>query len=177
MHGFGVYTFANGHRYEGSWHEGKRQGLGMYTFRNGETQSGHWQNGVLDVPSSQTTMHPVSPVAVYHSKVLNAVQVFSSLIYLTRFIIYVHYFEFDEGVCFFYVNNQEARRAAEKAYDVAKVDERVNRAVAAANRAANAARVAAIKAVQKQMHHKPNSDSLPIPMVQNFHNLSTRLSV
>ncbi|KAK1413422.1 hypothetical protein QVD17_35195 [Tagetes erecta] len=145
MHGFGVYTFANGHRYEGSWHEGKRQGLGMYTFRNGETQSGHWQNGVLDVPSSQTTMHPVSPVAVYHSKVLNAIQ--------------------------------EARRAAEKAYDVAKVDERVNRAIAAANRAANAARVAAIKAVQKQMHHRPNRDGLPIPMVQNFHNLSTRLSV
>ncbi|KAM0010607.1 putative 1-phosphatidylinositol-4-phosphate 5-kinase [Helianthus debilis subsp. tardiflorus] len=145
MHGFGVYTFANGHRYEGSWHEGKRQGLGMYTFRNGETQSGHWQNGVLDVPSSQTTMHPVSPVAVYHSKVLNAIQ--------------------------------EARRAAEKAYDVAKVDERVNRAVAAANRAANAARVAAIKAVQKQMHHRPNSDGLPIPMVQNFHRLSTQLPV
>ncbi|KAI3683156.1 hypothetical protein L1987_83656 [Smallanthus sonchifolius] len=145
MHGFGVYSFANGHRYEGSWHEGKRQGLGMYTFKNGETQSGHWQNGVLDVPSSQTTMHPVSPVAVYHSKVLNAIQ--------------------------------EARRAAEKAYDVAKVDERVSRAVAAANRAANAARVAAIKAVQKQMHHRHNSDGLPIPMAQNFHHLSTRLSV
>ncbi|XP_071720249.1 uncharacterized protein [Rutidosis leptorrhynchoides] len=145
MHGFGVYTFANGHRYEGSWHEGKRQGLGMYTFRNGETQSGHWQNGVLDVPSSQSAMYPVSPVAVYHSKVLNAIQ--------------------------------EARRAAEKAYDVAKVDERVNRAVAGANRAANAARVAAIKAVQKQMHHRPNNDGLPIPVVQNFHRLSTQLSV
>lgn len=76
MHGFGVYSFANGHRYEGSWHEGKRQGLGMYSFRNGETQSGHWQNGVLDVPSSQSAMYPVSPVAVYHSKVLNAIQVF-----------------------------------------------------------------------------------------------------
>ncbi|GMN48285.1 hypothetical protein TIFTF001_017469 [Ficus carica] len=115
MHGFGVYQFAHGHRYEGAWHEGRRQGLGMYTFRNGETQSGHWQNGVLDIPSTQNTTYPVSPVAVYHSKVLNAVQ--------------------------------EARRAAEKAYDVAKVDERVNRAVAAANRAANAARVAAVKAV------------------------------
>ena len=50
------------------------------------------------------------------------------------------------------MNKQEARRAAEKAYDVAKVDERVNRAVAAANRAANAARVASVKAVQNQMH-------------------------
>ncbi|XP_034905664.1 uncharacterized protein [Populus alba] len=133
MHGFGVYCFANGHRYEGAWHEGRRQGLGMYTFRNGETQSGHWQNGILDVPSTQNTSHPVSPVAVYHSKVLNAVQ--------------------------------EARRAAEKAYDVAKVDERVNRAVAAANRAANAARVAAVKAVQKQMHHNSNNDNIPIPFV------------
>ncbi|GKB57119.1 vacuolar-sorting receptor 6-like protein [Tanacetum coccineum] len=96
MHGFGVYTFANGHRYEGSWHEGRRQWLGMYTFRNGETQSGHRQNGVLDVPSSQSAMYPVPPVAVYHSKVLNVIQ--------------------------------EARRAADKAYDVAKVDDRLNRA-------------------------------------------------
>ncbi|GLT51530.1 hypothetical protein SLA2020_249340 [Shorea laevis] len=116
MHGFGVYCFANAHRYEGAWHEGRRQGLGMYTFRNGETQSGHWQNGILDIPSTQNTTYPVSPIAVYHSKVLNAVQ--------------------------------EARRATEKAYDVAKVDERVNRAVVAANMAANAARVAAVKAVQ-----------------------------
>ncbi|KAJ4847639.1 hypothetical protein Tsubulata_002751 [Turnera subulata] len=133
MHGFGVYRFANGHRYEGAWHEGRRQGLGMYTFRNGETQSGHWQNGILDVPSTQNTAYPVSPVGVYHSKVLNAVQ--------------------------------EARRAAEKAYDVAKVDERVNRAVAAANRAANAARVAAVKAAQKRMHHNSSNDNIPIPIV------------
>ncbi|KAK7265999.1 hypothetical protein RIF29_18637 [Crotalaria pallida] len=38
-----------------------------------------------------------------------------------------------------------------KAYDVAEVDERVNRAIAAAKRAVKAARVAAVKAVQKQM--------------------------
>ncbi|KAJ9171152.1 hypothetical protein P3X46_014554 [Hevea brasiliensis] len=132
MHGFGVYRFANGHRYEGAWHEGRRQGLGMYTFRNEETQSGHWRNGILDVPSTQNTTYPVSPVAVYHSKVLNAVQ--------------------------------EARRAVERAYDVAKVDERVNKAAAAANRAANAARVAAVKAVQKQMHHNNNNDNIPIPV-------------
>ncbi|XP_030965687.1 uncharacterized protein LOC115986620 [Quercus lobata] len=58
----------------------------------------------------------------------------------------------------------EAWRAADKAYDVAKVDERVNRAVAAANRAANASRVAAVKAVQKQMHHNSNNN-VPIPIV------------
>ncbi|GKA24392.1 membrane occupation and recognition nexus repeat-containing protein [Tanacetum coccineum] len=135
MHGFGVYSFANGHRYEGSWHEGRRQGLGMYTFRNGETQSGHWNNGILDIPSSHSATHPVSSVAVYHSRVLNAVQ--------------------------------EARRAAEKAYDVAKVDERVNKAVAAANRSANAARVAAVKAVQKQRPNKSNGGPHPWT-IENF---------
>lgn len=130
MHGFGVYGFANGHRYEGAWHEGRRQGLGMYTFRNGETHSGHWQNGILDIPSTQNSTCPVSPVAVNHSKVLNTVQ--------------------------------EARRAAEKAYDVEKVDERVNKAVSAANRAANAARVAAVRAAQKQSKHM---DNFPITVV------------
>ncbi|KAL9263138.1 Phosphatidylinositol 4-phosphate 5-kinase 5-like protein [Drosera capensis] len=74
MHGFGIYKFANGHCYEGSWHEGGRQGLGMYTFRNGETQAGHWHNGILDVPSTQNIVGPVSPIGVNHSKVLNAVQ-------------------------------------------------------------------------------------------------------
>lgn len=74
IHGFGAYQFANGHRYEGAWHEGRRQGLGMYTFRNGETQCGHWQNGVLDVPSTESS-YPGLPYAVTHSKVLNTVQV------------------------------------------------------------------------------------------------------
>ncbi|MBA0853438.1 hypothetical protein Goshw_017488, partial [Gossypium schwendimanii] len=107
MHEFGVYCFANGHPYEDAWHEGRRQRIGMYTFRSGETQSGHWQNGILDVPSTQNNTYLVSHVAVYHSKVLNAVQ--------------------------------EARRATKKGYDVAKVDERVNKAVASINRAVNTA--------------------------------------
>lgn len=65
------------------------------------------------------------------------------------------------------MNKQEARRAAEKAYDVAKVDERVNRAVSAANRAANAARLAAVKAVQKEMHHA-NNDNIPISVLWGY---------
>ena len=73
-----------------------------------------------------------------------------------------------EHVWLFLCYEQEARQAAEKAYDVAKVDERVNKAVAAANRAANAARVIAVKAVQKQMHHNNSSDNIPIPIVWEF---------
>ncbi|XAR70572.1 1-phosphatidylinositol-4-phosphate 5-kinase [Bertholletia excelsa] len=129
MHGFGTYHFGNGHCYEGSWHEGKREGLGMYTFRNGDTQSGHWHNGVLNVSSTQGTI-PGSPLAIDHSKVLNAVQ--------------------------------EARRVAEKAINLATIEERVNKSVAAANRAANAARVTAVKAMQNQMHHNDNNDNMQI---------------
>ena len=74
MHGFGVYQFQNGHRYEGAWHEGRRQGLGRYTFRNGETQCGHWQNGILDNPEIQNSLTG-SPCAVDQAKVFNAVKV------------------------------------------------------------------------------------------------------
>ena len=87
MHGFGIYSFANGHRYEGAWHEGRRQGLGMYSFRNGETQAGHWQNGVLDTLSTQNFI-PGSPIAVNHSKVLNAVQVMRLMIPLVARLVW-----------------------------------------------------------------------------------------
>ena len=58
---------------------------------------------------------------------------------------------------------QEARRAAEKAYDIPRVDDKVNRAVAAANKAANAARVASVKAAQKSIPN--NGDDLPLSVV------------
>ena len=49
---------------------------------------------------------------------------------------------------------QAARKAAENAINVRRVDEQVNKAVMAANRAATAARVAAVKAVQNRMDAK-----------------------
>lgn len=49
---------------------------------------------------------------------------------------------------------QGARKAAENAIQQTRVDEQVNKAVLAANRAATAARVAAIKAVQNRMDGK-----------------------
>ena len=48
---------------------------------------------------------------------------------------------------------------------MAKVDERVNKAVALSNKSANAARVAAVKAVQNQMHHKDNNGDVPMQIV------------
>lgn len=49
---------------------------------------------------------------------------------------------------------QAARKVAENAMRVQRVDEQVNKAVNAANRAATAARVAAIKAVQNRIDGK-----------------------
>lgn len=44
---------------------------------------------------------------------------------------------------------KEARKAAQKGMDVQRVDDKVKKAVALANQAANAARVAAVKAVHR----------------------------
>ncbi|RWW34365.1 hypothetical protein GW17_00000880, partial [Ensete ventricosum] len=59
IHGFGVYHFANGHCYEGSWHEGKEQGFGLYTFQSGKTRSGDWDCGAL-----KNSLVPSDPAAV-----------------------------------------------------------------------------------------------------------------
>ena len=81
MHGFGVYHFANGHCYEGSWHEGRKQGYGMYTFRSGDMRCGEWDSGILKTPLPQLT-----------DAVLRAVQVFylmsmASLMYFLCLLI------------------------------------------------------------------------------------------
>lgn len=81
MHGFGVYKFGNGHQYEGSWHEGRRQGMGAYTFRNGDPQSGYWQNGFLVKASYQTQSPELeSHFSAYSCKVSTAIQVKNDLI-------------------------------------------------------------------------------------------------
>lgn len=49
---------------------------------------------------------------------------------------------------------QAARKTEENAIHLRRVDEQVNKAVHAANRAATAARVAAVKAVQNRMDGK-----------------------
>jgi hypothetical protein len=50
--------------------------------------------------------------------------------------------------------HQAAQRASENAFRLPRVDEQVHKVVMAANRAATAARVAAIKAVQNRMDGK-----------------------
>ena len=44
-HGYGVYTWADGRRYEGSWVNGKQHGEAKYTSKDGSTKRGIWKEG------------------------------------------------------------------------------------------------------------------------------------
>lgn len=63
-----VYHFANGHCYEGSWHEGRKQGFGMYTFPNGYSRCGEWNFGSLKTsfppPLTDATLRAVQVICL-----------------------------------------------------------------------------------------------------------------
>jgi hypothetical protein len=44
-HGKGVYTYANGNRYEGGYVEGKRHGKGVHTLPDGTMHEGDYVEG------------------------------------------------------------------------------------------------------------------------------------
>ncbi|KAK8946043.1 hypothetical protein KSP40_PGU014654 [Platanthera guangdongensis] len=123
MHGFGVYRFSNGQRYEGAWRKGNRKGLGVCSSAYGEPQSGLWDDDFLEISS----------FAVNHTQVLEAVQA--------------------------------ARTTAEKAYNIPRVDDMVNRAVAAAENAVNAAAAAGSMAVQTEERDHWVEYDFPMQMV------------
>lgn len=113
----------------------------MYTFRSGDSRCGVWDGGTLK--------HPLLPLT---DAVVRAVQVFYILIQSSAY----HIFNLRSLVAhsFLVLKLQAARRAAQNAANLRRVDEQVNKAVMAANRAATAARVAAVKAVQNRMDGK-----------------------
>lgn len=43
--GFGVYMWADGRKYEGSWEKGKQHGNGKVIGLDGKEQEGVWQSG------------------------------------------------------------------------------------------------------------------------------------
>ena len=43
--GYGVFTGANGDRYDGEWRDGNQNGHGVYTWANGESYDGEWRDG------------------------------------------------------------------------------------------------------------------------------------
>ena len=44
-HGHGVYTWADGRKYDGMWENGKQHGEGVYYDINGIAKRGIWENG------------------------------------------------------------------------------------------------------------------------------------
>ena len=44
--GFGVYTWANGRKYEGEWVNGKQHGKGKLFLLDGTIKTGIWENGI-----------------------------------------------------------------------------------------------------------------------------------
>ncbi|KAJ0914165.1 putative 1-phosphatidylinositol-4-phosphate 5-kinase [Helianthus annuus] len=158
-HGVGYYHFRNRDAYAGEYFADKMHGFGVYSFANGHRYEGSWHEGKRQGFGVYTFRNGETRSGHWQNGVLELSPPCPD--YRSKVLNAV----------------LEARRAAEKAYEAAgKMDERVNNAVISANRAANAARVAAIKAVQKQMHQRRNSDELPVPVVQNLHQLPTQLT-
>lgn len=44
-HGYGVYAWADGRRYHGTWKDGKQHGQGLYELPDGKRRKGEWVDG------------------------------------------------------------------------------------------------------------------------------------
>ena len=43
MHGYGVYTWKDGRKYEGEYLYDKKHGFGVYTWADGRRYAGEWE--------------------------------------------------------------------------------------------------------------------------------------
>ncbi|XP_050214067.1 uncharacterized protein LOC126665341 [Mercurialis annua] len=133
-HGLGVYHFRNGDRYAGEYFGDKIHGFGVYHFANGHCYEGSWHEGKKQGYGMYTFRNSEAKCGEWDGGVLK-----TPLPSLTDAVL--------RAV-------QAARRTAENAVRLYRVDDQVNKAVQGANRAATAARVAAVKAVQNRMDGK-----------------------
>ncbi|KAK4338173.1 hypothetical protein RND71_042660 [Anisodus tanguticus] len=155
-HGLGHYHFRNGDTYAGEYFADKMHGFGVYRFGNGHCYEGAWHEGKRQGFGIYTFRNGETQSGHWQNGILNNVS--SSVGTLPGSPSAVDHSKVLHAV-------QEARQAAEKAVNVTKVDERAKRAVAAANKSATAARVAAVKAVQNQMHQNGDSCHSPLSLV------------
>ncbi|KAK1384355.1 MORN repeat-containing protein 1-like [Heracleum sosnowskyi] len=133
-HGLGCYHFRNGDRYAGEYFGDKIHGFGVYHFANGHCYEGSWHEGRKQGFGMYTFPNSYSRCGEWNSGSLK-----TSLPPLTDATL--------RAV-------QAARKTAEKAIRLRQVADHINQAVAAANKAATAARVTAVKAVQNRMDGK-----------------------
>lgn len=45
MHGYGVYSWQDGRKYEGQYLKDKKHGYGVYMWADGRKYEGYWMNG------------------------------------------------------------------------------------------------------------------------------------
>ncbi|KAI3505260.1 hypothetical protein L1887_27284 [Cichorium endivia] len=138
-HGLGHYHFRNGDLYSGEYFADRMHGFGVYHFANGHRYEGAWHEGRRQGFGMYSFRNGDTQLGHWDDGVLS---VSPPSISNSKVIKAV----------------EEARRMADKAIGGDVVEEKVNRAVAAANRAANAARVAAVKAVQRRTDHQYDID-------------------
>ncbi|XP_074562843.1 uncharacterized protein LOC141819445 [Curcuma longa] len=133
-HGFGYYHFRNGDKYTGEYFADKIHGFGVYHFANGHCYEGSWHEGKKQGYGMYTFRTGDTRCGDWGAGVLKT-PLCSSEPTMQCAV-------------------QAARKAAESSILVPRVDSQVNKAITAANRAATAARVAAIKAVQNGIDGK-----------------------
>ncbi|KAI3460590.1 hypothetical protein Pfo_017253 [Paulownia fortunei] len=129
-----LFPFQNGDRYAGEYFGDKIHGFGVYHFANSHCYEGSWHEGRKQGYGMYTFRNGETRCGEWDGGNLK-----TPLAPLTDAVL--------RAV-------QAARKTAENAIHLRRVDEKVNKAVTAANRAATAARVAAVKAVQNRIHGK-----------------------
>ncbi|KAF6147693.1 hypothetical protein GIB67_003024, partial [Kingdonia uniflora] len=133
-HGLGCYQFRNGDRYAGEYFGDKIHGFGVYNFANGHCYEGSWHEGRKRGFGIYTFRSGETKCGEWDGGILK-----HPLPTLTDPVIRAL---------------QAARKARENALRLRQVDEQVKKTVMAANRAATAARVAAVRAVQNRINGK-----------------------
>ncbi|KAJ4881099.1 histone H3 K4-specific methyltransferase SET7/9 family protein [Raphanus sativus] len=147
-HGLGHYHFRNGDTYAGEYFADRMHGFGVYQFGNGHRYEGAWHEGRRQGLGMYTFRNGETQTGHWEDGVLSCPTEQTTRHGSSFFISYSKVL----------ATVQQARKASEKAHEVVKVQERVNRAVMVANRAANSARVAATKAVQTQTYYSSGGD-------------------
>ncbi|XP_073126556.1 uncharacterized protein [Henckelia pumila] len=133
-HGLGCYHFRNEDRYAGEYFGDKVHGFGVYNFANGHCYEGSWHEGRKQGYGMYTFRNGDTKCGEWDNG------------NLTRPLPHINHSVLRAV--------EAARKTARNAIHIHRVDEQVNKAVIAANRAATAARVAAVKAVQNRIHGK-----------------------
>ncbi|KAK8945081.1 hypothetical protein KSP39_PZI008090 [Platanthera zijinensis] len=138
--GLGHCHFRNGDTYAGEYFADMIHGFGVYHFADGRCYEGAWCEGKREGLGMCSSANRESQSGRWANDVL---EVFTSLNPFPGASFAVNHTRVLNAV-------QDARAAAERAYNVPRLDDRVNKAVVAADNAANAAAIAGSKAVQTE---------------------------